>query len=127
MERKLISDADVLGRRFEKVGNILQTLLGLLLCLVDMRLGIGKSSSVQSSFSRKRNIRTVLALTLTPVAIVFFLWRHYTIQHERENDNAKEEREKEKKDISKKLSEAKKGGASRHEIAELQELMEDLM
>jgi hypothetical protein len=29
-------------RRFEKVGNILQTLLGLLLCLVDMRLGLGE-------------------------------------------------------------------------------------
>ena len=28
--------------RFQKVGNMLQTLLGLLLCLVDMRLGTGK-------------------------------------------------------------------------------------
>lgn len=28
--------------RFEKVGNLLQTLLGVLLCLIDMRLGIGK-------------------------------------------------------------------------------------
>lgn len=29
--------------RYEKVANMLQTLLGLLLCLVDMRLGMRKS------------------------------------------------------------------------------------
>lgn len=61
-----------------------------------------------------------------PVAIIFFLWRHYTIQHERENDNAKEEREQEKKDISKKFSEARKGGASKDEVRMLQQMMEDL-
>lgn len=88
--------------------------------MVDMRLGIGMSPSFPVSSDSNY-------LADLSVAIIFFLWRHYTIQHERENDNAKEEREKEKKDISKKLSEAKKGGASRNEIAELQELMEDLM
>ena len=87
--------------------------------MVDMRLGIGKLPSISAD-----------VVSLTPadstVAIIFFLWRHYTIQHERENDNAKEEREKEKKDISKKLSEAKKGGASSKEIQKLQMMMEEL-
>ena len=30
-------------RRFEKVGNLLHTLFSLLLCFVDMRLGLGES------------------------------------------------------------------------------------
>jgi len=60
------------------------------------------------------------------VAIVFFLWRHYTIEHERENDNVKEERNKEKKEISMKIKEAQKGGADKHEIQELQQRMSEL-
>lgn len=97
------------------MGNILQTLLGVLLCMVDMRLGLGEPHSVKCRSS-----------LILPVALIFFLWRHYAIQHERENDNAKEEREKEKKDIQKKISEAKKGGASRSEMDKLRMMLEEL-
>jgi hypothetical protein len=60
------------------------------------------------------------------VAIIFFLWRHYTIEHERENDDAKAERYKEQKEISAKIKEAQKGGADRKEIQMLQGMLQDL-
>jgi hypothetical protein len=49
------------------------------------------------------------------VAIIFFLWRYYTIQHERENDTVLEDRAKEKKEIQLKLRECEKGGADPNE------------
>jgi len=52
--------------------------------------------------------------------VIFFLWRHYTIQHERENDTALEDRQKEKKQIQLKIREAKKGGADSQEMGQLQ-------
>ncbi|RSH91363.1 hypothetical protein EHS25_009662 [Saitozyma podzolica] len=72
--------------RYEKVANMLQTLLGLLLCLVDMRLGM--------------------------LAFVFFLWRHYTTAHARDMSDTKDAIETEKAELKKKISEAKKSSDS---------------
>lgn len=97
------------------MGNILQTLLGLLLCLVDMRLGIGELPQCSASEC------------LYLVAIVFFLWRHYTIQHERENDGEKEARQKEIKEIQIKIKEAQVSGADPNAIYPLQMELRKLM
>lgn len=83
--------------RYEKVANMLQTLLGLLLCLVDMRLGMRKSHP---------------RLRSPPVAFVFFLWRHYTTAHSRDISDTKDAIEKEKAELKKKISEAKKSSDS---------------
>ncbi|WVQ66855.1 uncharacterized protein L199_005046 [Kwoniella botswanensis] len=86
--------------RYSKVANLLQTILGFLLCAVDMRLGI--------------------------LAIVFFLWRHFTKLHDESMSDEKDALEKEKKEISEKLREAKKAGMSSQEYAGLQMALERL-
>lgn len=47
------------------------------------------------------------------MALVFFLWRHFTTAHERDLSDAKSEMEKEKAELMKKISEAKKAVESR--------------
>ncbi|WWD03784.1 hypothetical protein V865_001840 [Kwoniella europaea PYCC6329] len=86
--------------RYSKVANLLQTILGFLLCAVDMRLGI--------------------------LAIVFFLWRHFTKLHDESMSDEKDALDKEKKEISEKLREAKKAGMSSQEYAGLQMALERL-
>jgi hypothetical protein len=61
------------------------------------------------------------------VAIIFFLWRHYTIQHERENGTAQEDRAKEIKEIKLKIKECQQSGASRNDTHPLEMAMRDLM
>ncbi|KAK6909279.1 hypothetical protein I203_103296 [Kwoniella mangroviensis CBS 8507] len=86
--------------RYSKVANLLQTILGFLLCAVDMRLGT--------------------------LAIVFFLWRHFTKLHDESMSDEKDALDKEKKEISEKLREAKKAGMSSQEYAGLQMALERL-
>ncbi|ORX35375.1 hypothetical protein BD324DRAFT_93915 [Kockovaella imperatae] len=80
--------------RYEKVGGILQTMLGGLLCAVDMRLGVA--------------------------AIVFFLYRHFTLLQATEHDDLKAAQDDEKKELMKRISEAKKAGADKMELQMLQ-------
>ncbi|KAK4684766.1 hypothetical protein P7C73_g5404, partial [Tremellales sp. Uapishka_1] len=81
--------------RFEKVASLLQTILGFLLCAVDMRLGV--------------------------VAIVFFLWKHFSNLQAKDLADDKDAIENEKKELTKQISEAKKAGASSSEIQRLQQ------
>lgn len=73
-------------------------MFGGLLCAVDMRLGVA--------------------------AIVFFLYRHFTLMHERENEDVQQKLDDEKKDLMKRISEAKKAGADKMDI---QDMQQDLM
>ena len=98
-------------RRYEKVGNILQTMLGALLCAVDMRLGVGGWTS--------RFLPGASVLMSFIAAIVFFLYRHFTLLQAREVSNEKDAIEEEKKELGKRLSEAKKAGASRYQIQDI--------
>ncbi|WWD19747.1 hypothetical protein CI109_104211 [Kwoniella shandongensis] len=86
--------------RYSKVTNMLQTMLGFLLCAVDMRLGA--------------------------VSLVFFLWRHYTKLHDDAMSNEKDEVKRMKKDLEKQLAEAKKSGMSSSERQGLQMALERL-
>ncbi|WWC72134.1 uncharacterized protein I206_106094 [Kwoniella pini CBS 10737] len=87
-------------RRYSKVANLLQTMLGFLLCAVDMRLGV--------------------------LAIVFFLWRHFTKLHDESLSDEKDAIEKEKKEIMEKLRDAKKAGMNSQEYMGLQMALERL-
>ncbi|OCF42229.1 hypothetical protein I317_03964 [Kwoniella heveanensis CBS 569] len=80
--------------RYAKVANLLQTMLGFLLCAVDMRLGV--------------------------LALVFFFWRHFTNLHDQSLSDEKDAIEKEKQEISTKIKEAKKAGMSSQEVMGLQ-------
>jgi len=60
------------------------------------------------------------------VAIIFFLWRHYTIQHERESDTVQEDRAKEIKEIKLKLKECQQTGASGGDMMSLQQQLREL-
>jgi hypothetical protein len=60
------------------------------------------------------------------VAIIFFLWRHYTIQHERENGTAQEDRAKEIKEIKLKIKECQQTGASRNETYPYESALREL-
>jgi len=60
------------------------------------------------------------------VAIIFFLWRHYTIQHERESDTVLEDRAKEMKELKLKLRECQQTGASRQDTGEVEMAMKAL-
>jgi hypothetical protein len=60
------------------------------------------------------------------VAIIFFLWRHYTIQHERESDTVLEDRAKEMKELKLKLRECQQTGATRNDTAPLESQMRAL-
>jgi hypothetical protein len=66
-------------------------------------------------------------LLIPIVAIIFFLWRHYTIQHERENDGEKEARQKEIKEIQIKIEEAQVSGADPNDIHFMQMDLQKLM
>ena len=90
-----LGKVDVDTRKYEKVGQMLHTILGALLCAVDMRLGVA--------------------------AFVFFLYRHFALAHAKELDDQGDEIEAEKKDLMKRLSEAKKQGADKQEIASMQQ------
>ncbi|WWC91840.1 uncharacterized protein L201_006787 [Kwoniella dendrophila CBS 6074] len=79
---------------------MLQTILGFLLCAVDMRLGA--------------------------LAIVFFLWRHFTQLHDESMSDEKDDIDKEKKEIMERMREAKKAGMSSMEYAGLQMALERL-
>lgn len=61
------------------------------------------------------------------MAIVFFLWRHYTIQHERESDTVLEDRAKEIKDIKIKIKECRQSGGSSNDVYPLEMEMRELM
>ncbi|RXK35953.1 hypothetical protein M231_06776 [Tremella mesenterica] len=81
--------------RYEKVGNVLQSILGLMLCLVDMRLGLA--------------------------SIVFFLWRHFTGLHTQEGIDLEKELQKEKEALQKMMSEGKKSGSlSKNQLQDIQ-------
>jgi len=54
-------------------------------------------------------------------AMVFFLYRHFTLAHAKEHDDEQGKLDEEKKDIMKHISEAKKAGADKNEIMKLQE------
>ncbi|AFR97166.2 hypothetical protein C343_05301 [Cryptococcus neoformans C23] len=86
--------------RYAKVANLLQTMLGFLLCAVDMRLGI--------------------------CLLTFFLWRHFTSLHDADMAGEEDAIEKEKKEITDKIREAKKAGMSSKEMAYLQTALERL-
>lgn len=72
-------------------------MFGALLCAVDMRLGVA--------------------------AIVFFLYRHFTLLHEKENDDEQQKLDDEKKDLMKRISEAKKAGADKMDIQKMQQTL----
>jgi hypothetical protein len=80
-----------------------------------MRLGLGQSSVPWTSTQ-----------LMWAVAIIFFLWRYYTIQHEREKDGVLEDRAKEKKEIQLKIRECKKGGADPNETYFLEQKLAKL-
>ncbi|WVQ84579.1 hypothetical protein IAT38_006733 [Cryptococcus sp. DSM 104549] len=86
--------------RYAKVANLLQTMLGFLLCAADMRLGV--------------------------VLIVFFLWKHFTALHDASLSDEKDAIEAEKKEIAEKLKEAKKAGMNSQEYAGLQMALDRL-
>lgn len=75
-------------------------MLGFLLCAVDMRLGI--------------------------CLLIFFLWRHFTSLHDADMAGEEDAIEKEKKEITDKIREAKKTGMSSKEMAYLQTALERL-
>lgn len=54
------------------------------------------------------------------VAIVFFLWRHFTNLQAKDEADEKSWLEKEKNDLMEKMSAAKKAGASSRELMEYQ-------
>lgn len=54
-------------------------------------------------------------------AMVFFLYRHFTLAQAKEHDDEQGKLDDEKKDIMKRISEAKKAGADKNEIMKLQE------
>jgi hypothetical protein len=53
--------------------------------------------------------------------MVFFLYRHFTLAQEKELDDEQQKLDDEKKDLMKRLSEAKKAGADKLLIAALQQ------
>lgn len=57
------------------------------------------------------------------MALIFFLWRHFTTAHERDLNDAKSEIEKEKAELMKKISEVKRSADSRgaQEISQYQQ------
>jgi hypothetical protein len=61
------------------------------------------------------------------VAIIFFLWRHYTIQHERESDTVLEDRAKEIKELKLKMRECQQTGASRNDTGLLEQQLRALI
>nr|XP_018261026.1 uncharacterized protein I303_06743 [Kwoniella dejecticola CBS 10117]OBR83184.1 hypothetical protein I303_06743 [Kwoniella dejecticola CBS 10117] len=99
--------------RYSKVANLLQTILGFLLCAVDMRLGV-------CEYARSRG------QLMIEVAIVFFLWRHFTKLHDESLSDEKDAIEKEKKEIMEKLREARKAGMNSQEYAGLQMALDRL-
>ena len=52
--------------------------------------------------------------------MVFFLYRHFTLAQERELEDEQQKLDDEKKDIMKRLTEAKKSGADKAIIMKLQ-------
>lgn len=72
----------------------MQSLLGFLLCAVDMRLGVA--------------------------TVMFFLLRHFRNEQAREKSDEKAAMDKEKADLMKQLKEAKAAGLSSREMAALQ-------
>ncbi|KIR41344.1 hypothetical protein I307_04426 [Cryptococcus deuterogattii 99/473] len=86
--------------RYAKVANLLQTMLGFLLCAADMRLGI--------------------------CLLIFFLWRHFTSLHDADMAGEEDAIEMEKNEISDKIKDAKKAGMSSKEAAGLQIALERL-
>lgn len=54
------------------------------------------------------------------VSIVFFLWRHFSTLHTKSLTEDKDEIEEQKRDLMKRLSEAKKAGATKEEMMQLQ-------
>ncbi|WWC64727.1 uncharacterized protein I303_107338 [Kwoniella dejecticola CBS 10117] len=60
------------------------------------------------------------------VAIVFFLWRHFTKLHDESLSDEKDAIEKEKKEIMEKLREARKAGMNSQEYAGLQMALDRL-
>ena len=59
-------------------------------------------------------------LTPNPAAIVFFLYRHFSLLQATEHNDQKAALDKEKKALMKQLSEAKKSGADKYQVQELQ-------
>jgi len=55
---------------------------------------------------------------------VFFLYRHFTLAQANEHDDQQGKLDAEKKDIMKRISEAKKAGAEKNDIMRLQEKMQ---
>ncbi|WVR07554.1 hypothetical protein IAU60_004596 [Kwoniella sp. DSM 27419] len=86
--------------RYAKVANLLQTILGFLLCAVDMRLGV--------------------------LALVFFLWKHFTNLHDQSLLDEKDDIEKEKRELAEKIRDAKKAGMSSQDYAGLQMALDRL-
>lgn len=60
------------------------------------------------------------------VAIVFFLWKHFTTLQARDESDEKSWIDNEKKELTKKISEAKKAGASSRELQGYQMELERL-
>ena len=60
---------------------------------------------------------------LTIAAMVFFLYRHFTLAQAKEQDDEQGKLDQEKKDIMKRISEAKKAGADKTDILKLQQQM----
>jgi len=54
-------------------------------------------------------------------ALVFFLYRHFTLAQEKDLEDEQQKLDDEKKDIMKRLSEAKKSGADKSSVAMLQQ------
>ncbi|WVO15062.1 hypothetical protein L204_102706 [Cryptococcus depauperatus] len=86
--------------RYAKVANLLQTMLGFLLCAADMRLGV--------------------------MLIVFFLWKHFTSLHSEQLAEEEDAIEKEKREIIEKIRGARKSGMNRQEVMSLQNDLERL-
>ena len=59
-------------------------------------------------------------LSSPSAAIIFFLWRHFTLLHNSDQFDDKQAIENEKKDLTKRLNEAKKAGADSLVIRQLQ-------
>lgn len=55
---------------------------------------------------------------------MFFLYRHFTLAQANEHDDQQGKLDAEKKDIMKRISEAKKAGAEKNDIMRLQEKMQ---
>jgi hypothetical protein len=52
--------------------------------------------------------------------MVFFLYRHFTLAQAKEQDDEQGKLDQEKKDLMKRISEAKKAGADKNDIQKLQ-------